>query len=61
LATIGPDQYEIGRKTGKIILKALTLKKPFSLPVLFPDATQVKINYPEAIRLKIDVPKEFLQ
>jgi len=61
LATIGPDQYEIGRKTGKMILKALTLKKPFSLPVLFPDTQQVKINYPEAIRLKIDVPKEFLQ
>ena len=61
LAAIGPDQYQIGRKTGKMILQILNSKKPQDIPVLFADVFQTKINYPEAMRLNIDVPKEFLQ
>jgi len=60
LAALGPDQYQIGRQTGKLILQILARKTPNHLAVLFPAVEQVKINYPEAMRLKIDIPQEFL-
>jgi putative ABC transport system substrate-binding protein len=60
LAALGPDQYQIGRQTGKLILQILAGKTPNTLAVLFPTKEQIKINYPEAMRLKIDIPAEFL-
>jgi len=37
LAAFGPNQYEIGRQTGKMAIQILQGAKPETLPVLFPD------------------------
>jgi len=44
LATMGADQYEIGRQTGQIILQILAGKDVSELPVSFPNKTIELVN-----------------
>ena len=57
IAAIGANQYEIGKQTGKLILKILNGENPHQLPVVFPKELDTKINLEQAAKLGINIPK----
>lgn len=61
LAALGPNQYEIGRQTAKLLLQILQGEKAENLPVLFPDKTELFINTGVAKELGITVPDSILE
>jgi len=61
LAALGPNQYEIGRQTGKMILQILDGKSPSQIPVSFPDKTEVLVNPEQAEKLGIQIPQELIK
>ncbi len=50
-AALGPNQYAVGQKTGKMIIEILKGTKPGNIPVGFPDDTELKVN--EAVKTKL--------
>lgn len=61
LAALGPNQYELGRQTAKIILRVLKGEKLENIPVMFPDKVETVINSKTASILKIEIPKSVLE
>jgi len=57
LAAIGPDQYEIGRQTGKIILEIIDGKNISLIPVQFPGKIETHFNFAKAEKLNIKIPE----
>jgi len=57
LAALGANQYEVGKQTGKLILKILNGENPHQLPVVFPTEMDTKINLEQAAKLGINIPK----
>lgn len=55
IAAVGPNQYELGRQTGRMILQILNGKKPGELAVGFPAKTEFHLNLKaiNAIGLKV--------
>lgn len=53
LAAFGPNQYFLGRQTGKMILSILNGKKIQEIPVEFPDKTEAIINMHVVYSLKL--------
>lgn len=60
LAALGPNQYEVGKQTGKMILKILNGEAPKTLPVAFPDKTELHLNLKQAKLLKISIPEPLI-
>ncbi|MCT4635440.1 MAG: ABC transporter substrate-binding protein [Rickettsiales bacterium] len=60
LASLGPNQYEIGRQTGKILAQILRGKDVKDLPVEFPKQIELVINQDIAQELGITFSKEIL-
>ena len=60
LAVLGPNQYEVGRQTGKMIVKIMQGEKISQIPVGFPEKTEIKLNAEQAKKLKIEIPKNLL-
>ena len=61
LAALGPDQYNIGIQTGKIIEKILIDgKMPSQIPVVFPEALEFRINMKVAQKLRIAIDQNIL-
>jgi putative tryptophan/tyrosine transport system substrate-binding protein len=58
LAALGPNQYQVGKQTGKMIAKLLQGEDMKSMPVEFPIDNQLFINIEVAKRLGIEVPQE---
>ncbi len=61
VAALGPDQYEIGRQTGKMIVEILKGTSPAKMPVEFPKKTEFYLNLDALKRLHIQVPSTLLQ
>lgn len=61
LAVIGPDQYELGRQTGKVILQVLKGQQPNQIPVGFPDKSEFQLNLKIAHQLGIVIPESLIQ
>jgi len=61
LAALGPNQYEVGKQVGKIILQILAGEKPGQIPVGFPEKTEIWINPLQAKTLKVEISKELMQ
>jgi len=61
LAALGANQYEIGKQTGKLILKILQGENPKQIPVVFPKETETKINAAQAAKLGIKIPQQLSQ
>ena len=55
IAALGPDQYELGRQTGKMILKILNGENPNRIPVAFPDKIEQSINPIQAKKLGLPI------
>jgi putative ABC transport system substrate-binding protein len=55
LAALGPNQYQIGVQTGRMILKALKGDVVTEMPVVFPDNNQMYLNEDVAFELGITI------
>jgi putative ABC transport system substrate-binding protein len=44
IAALGPNQYELGKQTGKMLIKVLKGAKPSELPVEFPTKVELVLN-----------------
>lgn len=55
VAALGPDQYQLGRQTGKMIAEILKGISPSNIPVGFPEKSEfyLNLNALEAIHLKV--------
>ncbi len=61
LAALGPDQYALGRQTGKMIVRILKDQvRPENIPVEWPKNVELKINFDVARRLKIQLMKDLI-
>lgn len=60
LAALGPNQYEIGQQTGRMIVRALQKKSLHNMPIEFPTKTDLYINMECAKKLGISLPQEIL-
>lgn len=58
LCALGPNQYQIGRQTGKMILKALYGN--IGTAVEYPSCSELFINESVAAQLNIDIPAKYL-
>jgi len=61
LAAYGPNQYELGRQTAKMILKVINGNDPAGIPVEFPDAAEIWINLDAAKKINLTLPQEVIQ
>jgi putative ABC transport system substrate-binding protein len=61
LAVLGPDQYDLGRQTGKMIVKILRDRLPIKgIPVEWPKNVELKINFDVARKLGIQLIDELV-
>jgi putative ABC transport system substrate-binding protein len=56
LAAIGPNQYDIGRRTGKILADYLNGKDVSKYPIQYPDTSLKQINLNIARKFAINIP-----
>ncbi len=56
LAALGPNQYEVGRQTAKMLLQILAGEKAANMPIVYPDKTELFINLKVAKELGIVIP-----
>lgn len=61
LAALGPNQYEIGRQTAKLLMQVLAGEKAENIPVLFPEQTELFINSKVAKELGISIPDSVMK
>lgn len=61
LASLGPNQYELGKQTGKMLAQILRGKPAKDLPVEFPQKIELVINKKIADKLGIKFPEEVLR
>ena len=57
LAAMGPNQYEIGVQTGRMIARALRGTAVESMSVEFPSATEGRINESVALTMGVSIPE----
>lgn len=61
LAALGPDQYELGRQTGRMIVKVLKGEAiPANIPVEWPEKVTLKLNFEIAKQLGIQFMDELV-
>jgi len=57
LAALGPNQYQLGLQTGKIILRSFKGEDLGKMPVEFPDKTDLYINLEAAAIANVSIPE----
>ena len=61
LAALGPNQYEIGKQTGKIIKLIKNGEDINKIRVEYPDTMELFLNKDKAIELEITIPEDVLK
>lgn len=61
VAALGPDQYGIGRQTGKMIVKILKGLSPAKMPVEFPKQSEFYLNLDALKRLHVQIPDSLVK
>lgn len=61
LLALGPNQYQVGRLTGKILLKILNGEAPAIIPVGFPKDVELFINKSMAKKLNIKISESIIK
>jgi putative ABC transport system substrate-binding protein len=56
LASLGPNQYELGRQTGKMIAKIFNGKNIEDMKVEYPQKITLAINIKQANKIKVSIP-----
>lgn len=54
---MGPDQYQLGKQTGKMVYRILKGEKPNQLPVLFPEKIEIYVNVNTEKKMGIVIPE----
>ena len=61
LAALGPDQYQLGRQAGKMVVKILKEKlKPSDIPIEWPKKVEFKLNLEVAKQLGLQFENDFI-
>jgi len=60
VAALGPDQYNLGLQTAKMIVKVLENKKIEEIPVEFPEKIELYLNTKAAKTIGIEIPEDLL-
>jgi putative ABC transport system substrate-binding protein len=61
LAALGPDQYQLGRQAGKMVVKILKEKlKPSDIPVEWPQKVDFKLNIAVAKQLGLQFENDLI-
>lgn len=60
VAALGPNQYDLGRETGKMVVKVLRGAKISSLPVGFPKKVEFVVNLKAARAVGIVIPEKIV-
>lgn len=61
LAALGPDQYQLGRQAGKMVVKILKEKlKPSDIPVEWPEKVEFKLNSELAEQLGLQFENDLI-
>jgi len=60
LAAMGPNQYDIGRQTGEIVLDILKGQAPGTIPVGFPERVDLALNLKTAKAINLSIPQDLL-
>lgn len=60
MAALGFNYYDVGRQTGKIVLRVLKGEKPDDIPVEGIEKTELFVNVSAAERMGVTVPKAVL-
>jgi putative ABC transport system substrate-binding protein len=60
LAAFGPNQYDLGRQTGRMVVKILNGENMANLPVEFPKTMELFLNLDVAKSLGIELPDDVL-
>lgn len=55
VAALGPNQVDIGRQAGQLVLRILNGEKPMSIPVQYPQKTELVVNTKGAIPVPPEV------
>ncbi|PWU04323.1 MAG: ABC transporter substrate-binding protein [Verrucomicrobia bacterium] len=61
VAAFGPDQYAVGRQTGKMIVQILNGTSPTKIPVEFPQKSEFYINLDALKLLYLQVPESIIK
>lgn len=57
IAAVGFDYYDVGRQTGKMVLRVLNGAKPGELPVQGVEITELHVNPESAKRMGVTIPQ----
>lgn len=57
VAALGPNQYEVGRQTGRMIAKVLEGTEVSTIPIEFPEKNDLIINLDAASKVNITIPR----
>lgn len=60
IAALGPNQYEVGKQTGAMIVRVLKGEDIASMPVEFPKINELYLNTKAAKEFGIVIPKELI-
>jgi putative ABC transport system substrate-binding protein len=61
VAALGPNQYEVGLQTGKMIVRVLQGADINTIPVEFPDKTELYLNLIAAEKANITIPDDVIK
>ena len=61
LAALGPNQYEVGKQAGQMIVRILQGADINTQPAEFPSKTELYINLDTASQIGLSIPKEVLK
>ncbi len=61
LAALGPNQYEIGKQTGRMIRRIKNGEDINKINIEYPSNTELYINKAKAKELGVEIPKEVLE
>lgn len=57
IAALGPNQFEIGRQTGRMIAKVLEGTEVNTIPIEFPEKNDLIINLDAASKVNLTIPR----
>ena len=60
MAALGFNYYDVGRQTGKIVLRILKGEKPGDIPVEGIEKTELYVNVTSAERMGVTIPQAVL-
>lgn len=61
IAALGPDQYNLGLQTAKMIVQVLEGKKIEDMPVEYPEKVELYLNTKAAENIGIKIPEDLLK